>query len=48
MDGVLTLDDNTTFYVKKSPGYLKIKFDKEKNSEEAFRKIRSVLEKVKW
>jgi hypothetical protein len=48
MDGDLTLDDKTTFYIKKSPGYLKIKFDKAKNSEEAFAKIKSVLERVKW
>jgi len=48
MDGELTLDDKTTFYIKKSPGYLKIKFDKAKNPEEAFTKIRSVLERVKW
>jgi len=48
INGDITLDDKTTFYIKKSPGYLKIKFDKEKNSEEAFRKFRSVLEGVKW
>ena len=48
MDGEITLDDQTTFYIKKSPGYLKIRFDKEKNSEEAFVKIRSVLEGVQW
>ena len=48
IDGEITLDDKTTFYIKKSPGYLKIKFDKEKNSEEAFAKLRSVLEGVQW
>jgi hypothetical protein len=32
MDADITLDDKTTFYIKKSPGYLNIKFDKEKNS----------------
>lgn len=46
MDGEITLDDRTTFYVKKSPGYLKIKFDKEKNSDEAFSKVRSVCEGI--
>ena len=46
MDADLTLDDKTTFYVKKSPGYLNIKFDKEKNSEEAFTKVKSVLEGI--
>ena len=42
----IILDDKTTFYMKKSPGYLKIKLDKEKNSEEAYRKVRSVLEGI--
>src|SRR4030095_15523275 len=46
MDADITLDDKTTFYVKKSPGYLNIKFDKEKNSEEAYSKIKSVLEGI--
>ena len=46
MDADITLDDKTTFYVKKSPGYLNIKFDKEKNSEEAFRKVKGVLEGI--
>jgi hypothetical protein len=46
MDGDITLDDKTTFYIKKSPGYLNIKFDKEKNSNEAFVKIKSVLEGI--
>jgi len=46
MDGEITLDNKTTFYVKKSPGYLHIKFDKEKNSDEAFVKVKSVLERI--
>ena len=46
MDGEITLDNKTAFYVKKSPGYLKIKFNKEKNSEEAFTKLKSVLEGI--
>lgn len=46
MDGEITLDDKTTFYVKKSPGYLNIKFDKEKNSKEAFVKVKSALERI--
>ena len=46
MNGDITLDDKTTFYIKKSPGYLNIKFDKEKNSEEALYKIKSVLEGI--
>ena len=46
MDGDITLDDKTTFYIKKSPGNLHIKFDKEKNSDEAFFKIKSVCEGI--
>src|ERR1700759_4726304 len=34
IDGQLALNDHTTFYIKKYPGYLKIKLDKSKNSEE--------------
>lgn len=46
MDGEITLDNKTTFYIKKSPGYLNIKLDKEKNSEEAFTKLKGVLEGI--
>ena len=46
MDGEITLDNKTNFYVKKSPGYLHIKFDKKKNSDEAFTKIKSVCEGI--
>lgn len=46
VDADLTLDDKTTFYMKKSPGYLKIKLDKEKNSEEAYRKVKGVMEAI--
>jgi hypothetical protein len=46
LNGEITLDDKTTFYVKKSEGYLNIKFDKEKNSEEAYAKVKSVLEGI--
>jgi len=46
MDGEITLDNKTTFYIKKSPGYLHIKFDKEKNSDEAFTKMKSVCEGI--
>lgn len=46
MDGDITLDDKTTFYVEKSPGYLNIKLDKRKNSDEAYAKVKSVLEGI--
>ena len=47
IDGNLALDDHTTFYIKKSPGLLKIKFDKAENSEEAYERIRSMCEGIK-
>jgi len=46
MDADITLDDKTTFYIKKSPGYLNIKLDKEKNSEQAYTKLKGVLEGI--
>jgi len=47
IDGHLTLDDHSTFYIKKSPGYLYIKLDKDENSDEAYYKIKSMCEGVK-
>src|ERR1700712_1981480 len=29
IDGKIALDDHTTFYIKKYPGHIKIKFDKD-------------------
>ena len=46
MEGEITLDNKTTFYIKKSPGYLKIKFDKVKNSDEAYTKVKYVLDRI--
>jgi len=46
MNGDITLDNKTTFFIKKSPGYLNIKLDKEKNSDEAYSKIKSVCEGI--
>ena len=46
IDADITLDNQATFYMKKSPGFLNIKLDKEKNSDEIYRKIRSVCEGI--
>jgi len=46
IDGDITLDNNSTFYMKKSPGFLNIKLDKEKNSDETYQKVRSVCEGI--
>ena len=47
IDGTIALDDSTTFYVKKSPGVLRIKLDKDENSDEALARVRSVCEGMK-
>ena len=46
MDGDITLDNQATFYMKKSPGFLHIKLDKEKNSDAIYQKVRSVCEGI--
>jgi len=46
IDGNITLDNQATFYMKKSPGFLNIKLDKEKNSDADYKKIRAVCEGI--
>ena len=46
IDGNITLDNKGTFYMKKSPGFLHIKLDKEKNSHDVYQQIRSVCERI--
>ena len=46
IDGNITLDDKSVFYIKKSPGFLNIKLDKEKNSDATYKKLRSVCEGI--
>lgn len=47
IDGRLTLDDHTTFYIKKYPGLVEIKLDKNENSPGAYLRIRSMCEGIK-
>jgi hypothetical protein len=47
VDATVTLDDNTRFYIKSYEGRLKIKFDKEQNSEASYEKIKEMCEGVK-
>ena len=47
IDGNLGLDDNTTFYIKKYPGHIKIELDKNENSYEGYERIRSMCEGMK-
>jgi hypothetical protein len=47
IDGTIALDDQTTFYLKKAPGILRIKLDKDKNSMESYDHVRSMCEGLK-
>jgi hypothetical protein len=47
IDGTLALDDHTTFYIKKRPGYIAIKLDKNRNSDEAYLQIKSMCDGIK-
>ena len=47
LDARLTLDDNTRVYIKSREGRLKIKLDKEENSEESYERIKQMCEGVK-
>lgn len=47
IDGQLALDDHTTFYIKKYPGRIEIKLDKDENSYEAYHRIKSMCEGMK-
>ena len=47
IDGVITLDDRTKFYIRKSPGVLEIKFNKDENTEQAFQNIKSMCQGIK-
>ena len=46
IDGRVGLEDHTTFYIKKYPGFIKIKLDKYKNSSEAYARIKSMCEGI--
>lgn len=47
IDGDITLDDHTTFYIKKKSGYLKIVFDKDKNSKASYNEVKAFSEELK-
>ena len=47
IDGELALDDHTTFYIKKYPGFVEIKLDKDENSDEAYYEMKSMSEGIK-
>lgn len=47
IDGQITLDDHTTFYIKKYPGFLEIKLNKNQNNFESYQRIRSMCDGIK-
>jgi len=47
VDATITLDDRTTFYMRALPGELRIKFDKNENSEDSWVRIQDVCEEIK-
>ncbi|HEX5151476.1 MAG TPA: hypothetical protein VFW07_08500 [Parafilimonas sp.] len=47
IDGKIALDDHTIFYIKKYPGYLRIKLDKKENSAQAYQRIKLMCEGIK-
>ncbi len=47
IDGKLKLDDETAFYIKKSPGMLEIKLDKDANSNEIYEEIKAMCQGLK-
>ncbi|MEO6328684.1 MAG: hypothetical protein ABIO55_07125 [Ginsengibacter sp.] len=47
IDGTIALKDHTTFYIKKYPGRIQIKLDKDENSYEAYYRIKAMCEGLK-
>ena len=47
IDGTIALNDESSFYIRKSPGQLTIKLDKDANSEEAYERIKAMCEGIK-
>ncbi len=47
IDGEISLDDQSTFYIRKRTGYLYIKMNKYENSDEAYYKIKEMCEGIK-
>ena len=47
MDGVITLDDKTSFYMKSTKGRLKIEFDKRKNNKKSYQNMKHFGEDLK-
>ena len=48
IDGDITLDEGTTFYMHSYPGELNITIDKDENSPESVQRIREACEDIKY
>ncbi len=47
VDDEITLDDKTTFYINSNPGELRIRINKNENSEESCERVRQICEELK-
>lgn len=47
LDGTIRLEDDTRVYVKLRSGRLKLRFDKDENSETAYERVRDLADKIK-
>ena len=47
LDGTISLEDDSRVYVRLRSGRLKIRFDKDENSETAYDRIRDLTDKIK-
>lgn len=47
IDATLTLNDNTTVYLKSLPGELKVEVDKDDNSPESLARVKEMCEGIK-
>ncbi len=47
IDATMKLDNSMTFHIKSSPGTLRIKFDKRKNSADAYRRMKKLGDELK-
>ena len=47
IDGRLSFDDHTTFYIKKAPGFLDIELNKDENSDDSYHQVKSMCQGIK-
>jgi hypothetical protein len=47
IDGQISLDDHTIFYIKKYPGFLEIKLDKDQNNFDSYQRVKAMCEGIK-